>query len=95
MIEHIQSFLSAHADKIPFLALGTGAQVSTKGIIEAVVIGAVLAALGYVAVIPRLEERITLEFKSIKEDIHEIKTNVRASTNRLRELEREIDRRKQ
>ena len=79
MIGYIQQLIFEHANKIPFLLLGTeGVKVrlSTQRIIEAVVIGAVIAGLGYVAVIPKMEEHMTLQFRHINNELYEIKTKM-------------------
>lgn len=65
-------FIVEHADKLPFVVAVNGAnmrvQLSYQRILEAVIIGAVLAAIGYIAVIPQLEQRITLEVQHLRED---------------------------
>lgn len=82
-------WIISHADKLPFVIAVGGprmrVQLSYQRIIEAVVIGAVLAGIGYIAVIPRLEERVSLE-------IGYIRANLKGLENRIGSLEDKIDR---
>ncbi len=75
------TFIARHADKIPFLAIaanGMKVQLSYQRVVEALVIGAVLAGVGYIAVIPRLEERVALEIRQVRSDIQRLETRVEA-----------------
>lgn len=87
-------WLTTHADKLPFVsaAAPAGLQVSTQRLFEAAVIGAVLAGLGYVMVIPRLEERVALEVGHIRQDIGRLQVDIdnlrRAREEDLRERDR-------
>lgn len=93
-------YLKDHADKLPFLmsiAAGTRIQLSMQRIIEAAVTAIVLAIIGYVAIIPRLEERMTNEFQTIRRDIEELKQTVRTievqRQDDYRDLQKQINRR--
>lgn len=48
-------------------------QLSMQRVVEAVVIGGVLALIGYGTIIPRLEERMNL----IRDDISDLKREIR------------------
>lgn len=81
--------LAAHADQIPFLIGMAGAprvQISMQRVLEAAVIGAVLAGIGYVAIIPRMEERMTIEFRQVRDDIGDLKRKVE-----MVEVQRNLD----
>lgn len=57
VIEHVMTIL---AGKVPFF-MATGQQklvLNGQRLVEAAIIGGVLALLGYIFVVPRLEERI-------------------------------------
>lgn len=72
LIEHI---LTIVAGKVPFFIMTNAQQkpvLNGQRLVEAAIIGGVLALLGYVFVVPRLEERIT----SIQEDVRELKRSV-------------------
>lgn len=82
--------LAAHADQIPFLmAVATGSpkvQVSLQRVLEAAVIGVALAGIGYVMIIPRIEERMTIEFRQVRDDIGDLKRKVE-----MVEVQRNVD----
>ena len=68
---------------LPFLMTTNGGgglkvEVRMQRVIEAAVIAAVLAAIGYIAIIPRLEERIEV----VRHDVEEVK-NMIGNNNRL------------
>lgn len=97
MIDLLRQLLLDNADKIPFFMANAGASrvhVSTQRLFEAAIIGAVLAGIGYIALIPRLEERMTMEIKQVRSDISELKLKVEsidAQRDRdYRELSREM-----
>lgn len=73
------NFIVRHADKIPFVVATTGGMkvnLSYQRVMEAAVIGVVLAGIGYIAIIPRLEERIALEIRQVRTDILRLETRV-------------------
>ena len=97
MISAIHAFLAENVTKIPFLILGTdgfSVKLSAQRLIEAAVIGAALAGIGYVAVIPKMQEHMALEFRHIRENIDDLKRKVeRIEFQRekdYRELSKEI-----
>lgn len=70
----IEQILTIVAGKVPFF-MATGQQktvLNGQRLLEAAMIGGVLALLGYVFVVPRLEERIT----AIQDDVRELKRSV-------------------
>lgn len=94
------SFIVRHADQLPFLmSIVSGAprvQISMQRVIEAAVIGGVLAGIGYIAVIPRIEERMTIEFQTVRRDLERVERKVDSVSGRVdqdyRELSGRIDR---
>ena len=83
MMETIRNFFSIHsihADQFPFMMSvvngATHARISMQRLIETAVTAAVLGALGYIAIIPRLEERITIEGRVVRDDIHALKEQI-------------------
>lgn len=62
-----------------FMGLANGTprvKLSMQRVLEAIIIGAIISGLGYVVMIPRLEERITLEFLHVKQDMARIERSV-------------------
>ena len=83
MMETIRNFFSIHsihADQLPFMMSvvngATHARISMQRLIETAVTAAVLGGLGYVAIIPRLEERVSIESRQVQKDIAELKGKV-------------------
>jgi hypothetical protein len=100
MLEILRAIFADHADKLPFVIANTSmtsVRISTQRLLEAVIIGAILAGIGYVAVIPRLEERMTVEIRQVRDDIGELKRKVESIDAQrdkdYRELSREVMRR--
>ena len=86
----LEALFAAIAGKVPFFVMtqqpksNINVTVSTQRMLEAAIIGAVLAAIGYVAIIPRLVERL----ESIKE---EVSRNHEQTEQSLRELRNKHD----
>lgn len=101
MIDYLKDLVTYNADKVPFLmSIVAGApkvQISMQRVIEAAVTAGVLAIIGYVAIIPRLEERMVNEFQTIRRDIDELKQTVRNIESQrqedYRDLQKQINRR--
>ena len=86
MIEHLKDLILGNAHHIPFLmsAVNGPVKISMQRLIEAAVTAAVLAAIGYIAIIPQLktkienaEERMTYQFNEVHKSIDELKLEVR------------------
>lgn len=73
MYDVFAKLLVENADKLPFTAMaGTQVQLSVQRVMEAAIIGLVLAGIGYVAVIPRLEERVEHQVNRLQADVKRI-----------------------
>lgn len=82
MFEEIRQFFAAHCDYIPFMAaVSHPAAIAPRShliqrAMETAIIGVIMAGLGYFTVIPRLEERISLESTQTRTDIGELKRKI-------------------
>lgn len=88
------TFITHHADKLPFIVAINGArmrvQVSYQRILEAVIIGTVLAGIGYIAVIPQLEQRIALEIQYLRSDFQRLERRLDQIDTQRQEDYREL-----
>lgn len=81
MLNELVQMVEKIAPHLPFVVgLANGAaprvKLSMQRVLEAIIIGAMISGLGYVVMIPRLEERITLEFAHVKQDMTRIERSV-------------------
>lgn len=78
----MDNFWSSIGEYVPFLMAGASGgtpkvEIRIQRVVEAAVIAGLLALFGYLAIIPRLEERIAV----VREDVKEVKNIVNKHIN--------------